>query len=353
MISAESSHSIAEHPQAREVTQLFADVFELDDVADDADFFQLGGDSLLATQLMLRIEEQLGVALSPSLLIEASTPLAIAKAVETMRGMSRPLMLRARGGDGPPLYCIHGMDGISMLSGRLAGVLRTANPIFGFRALGLEEGERPLTSVAAMAGRYLEAIEQQGRAATWPYLLLGHCGGSLIAYEMARRLTEQGKTVAGLILIDPEVDHRAPFLHVSGWRLGIELMRLAIRARRFERRIKRFERISFEKRPKMVGTVMDFAVPRYRLKPLNCSTLFVCTRGRTHRLLHPERGFQTFLTNAQFEEIDLRHAKLFREGLEEVARLIGRFLSHVQQTSTGATVHEPMRPLGESRAIPA
>ena len=57
--------------QERVVVNIIRDVLTLDEVGVDDDFFELGGDSLGAIELLVAIEEQLHVRLSESILLEA------------------------------------------------------------------------------------------------------------------------------------------------------------------------------------------------------------------------------------------------------------------------------------------
>jgi enterobactin synthetase component F len=50
----------AESDTERKVGVVFAEAFSTTSISADADFFELGGDSLLAVGLLLRIEEVLG-----------------------------------------------------------------------------------------------------------------------------------------------------------------------------------------------------------------------------------------------------------------------------------------------------
>jgi len=63
------------------VCLLFAEVLAVPEVAETDDFFQLGGDSLIAVGLFARIDETFGVAPAPEELFDDATPAGIARAV--------------------------------------------------------------------------------------------------------------------------------------------------------------------------------------------------------------------------------------------------------------------------------
>ncbi len=75
-----------------------------------------------------------------------------------------------------------------------------AQPLYGLRMLDSAKGAHAGRLVETLAGHYVTAmrsVQPHG-----PYLLIGLCGGSYIAFEMARMLAQQGEKVALLAAID-------------------------------------------------------------------------------------------------------------------------------------------------------
>jgi amino acid adenylation domain-containing protein len=104
------------------------------------------------------------------------------------------------GGDRPPLFLVHPLSGEVYFYRSLAAALHPEQPVFGFEAPGLQGDSEPLGSVEELAERYVQslvAFRSQG-----PYLLAGSSMGGVVAYEMARRLSERGRPVAFLGLLD-------------------------------------------------------------------------------------------------------------------------------------------------------
>ena len=104
----------------------------------------------------------------------------------------------------PPLFCIHGSDGVNcgepLYGYELARNLKSTQPIYGLRAVGLDGQNSPLNSIEAMATKYLEEIR-----AVYPsgsYLLLGLDLGGLIAFEMAQQLSAQREQLPLLAMIN-------------------------------------------------------------------------------------------------------------------------------------------------------
>jgi acyl carrier protein len=65
------------------VAKLFAEILDLPEVEPDESFFDLGGDSLIATRLVARVRETYQVELAPKELITAPTAEGFAALIDT------------------------------------------------------------------------------------------------------------------------------------------------------------------------------------------------------------------------------------------------------------------------------
>ncbi|MGZ5330870.1 MAG: amino acid adenylation domain-containing protein [Solirubrobacterales bacterium] len=70
------------------VAEMFAEVLRVDGVGRDDGFFELGGDSLLVTEVIARLGEETGVRLPLDILLDAPTPATLARAIERARARS-------------------------------------------------------------------------------------------------------------------------------------------------------------------------------------------------------------------------------------------------------------------------
>jgi pimeloyl-ACP methyl ester carboxylesterase len=176
-------------------------VLKLPVIARTDDFFELGGTSLQAVEVILEMEKVFGVALPPSTLVERSTiaELAVLLTDYVVIPSLKPLVMLREGGAGRPLFLIHSGQGdvtsFGLLARRLPGRM-----IYGFQSVGMQGESWPLTSVEAMADRYLPEILEKDP--TGPYLLGATCMGGMVALEMAKRLVNQGREVALLAFFD-------------------------------------------------------------------------------------------------------------------------------------------------------
>ncbi len=138
-------------PLAREIAAVFAEVLELPAVDPAEDFLALGGESLLAVQLLGRLRLQLGVELPISAIFAARTPAALAERV--VAGAGGPLLpaLCPRTPDADPVPASAGQAKALMVSELAEESLpyqsQSAHRILG--PLDVPALERALTALVA------------------------------------------------------------------------------------------------------------------------------------------------------------------------------------------------------------
>lgn len=180
---------------------IWAEVLNLPRPGIDANFFDLGGDSLLSVALMSRVLAMFP-ATRPALsqLLHAPTPAQFAKLVGR-GGVPAQLMVKLRDGKPGrlPFFCIPGAGGNILSLRPLALAMPDDVPFYCLQAKGLD-GSAPFDTVEDTARRYVEEIRSvQPRG---PYRLGGGCYGGLVAYETACLLEAAGERVDVLALID-------------------------------------------------------------------------------------------------------------------------------------------------------
>lgn len=166
------------------------------------DFFDLGGNSLLAARLFDGIEGILGMKLPLSTLFQISTIENLA-AVLRDKGWCPPwssLVPIKPDGSRPPLFCVHSWVGNVLFYRELAFNMAPDQPVYGLQAVGLNRESPPHSSVSEMAEHYLgevKSVQPEG-----PYFLLGICLGNAVALDMACKLSARGEQVAALAILD-------------------------------------------------------------------------------------------------------------------------------------------------------
>jgi amino acid adenylation domain-containing protein len=220
-----------------------------------ANFFALGGDSLLAVQLLADLRNRTGCELKTSRFAENPTAEGVAALVRATRPTASPAALghtaaqhgtipenaspgaliperhqspdpapapnhapphtgpasvaeHAHGclvpirssGTKRPFFCVHPIGGGALCYAPLAAAMATDRPFFGLQSPMLEDPTVRPASIQEMAATYVDAIRRvQPRG---PYLLGGWSFGGVVAAEMARQLQERGEVVAKIVLLD-------------------------------------------------------------------------------------------------------------------------------------------------------
>jgi len=181
---------------------MWREELRLDSLGVRDDFFELGGDSLAAVQIVTRIEAELGQALPTSILHIAPTVEQLAAQLRTMdavRSESLALPFRVHGGEAP-LFAIPGRGGDPIVFSYLARNLSANRPFYGLATPGLTRQQPIPESFEELAAVYLEELRRVQPHG--PYHLLGFSSGALVAYELTRQLEAVGESVALLVSLD-------------------------------------------------------------------------------------------------------------------------------------------------------
>jgi acetoacetyl-CoA synthetase len=189
---------------------IWAEVLEIEGIKADDDFFELGGDSLIAVAISQLIEEKTGRTVPISMLAHFPTIAALAAELERddhsrPKGKSpvRPL----KGGSGMPLFVLHSMSGNLFEWHDLIARLNVDRPLVGIETRALDSDHVPATSIEVLAADYVALIREHQPEG--PYSLMGYSLGGLLAHEIAVRLERAGKEVDFVGLIDTYVSSRA------------------------------------------------------------------------------------------------------------------------------------------------
>lgn len=256
------------------------------------DFFALGGNSMLAVQLLAQIEQMSGRTLPLTTLFQASTIEQLADVIRrdeaNLRGPT-VIPIQPRGSK-PPLFCVSHPNVNALGYVFLARYLGTDRPSYGLQG-SLPENRFDNLHFEAMATRYIEAmrtVQPNG-----PYLLTGYCHGGLIAFEMARQLERLGQSVAMLALLDvwPEENTRNPFLfHTHRWIRRLREMNRAEQVRLLRRKASRLVGLSTRgaSAPTNAGiehtgeSLASIYFPGRRYRPPTCESPITAFRVAKH-----------------------------------------------------------------------
>jgi aspartate racemase len=201
-----------------------AAVLKLPSVAPYDDFFALGGHSLQAAILAMRVGQATGRRIPVELIYAAPTATRLAAALGALAGDTdegATLVPLRPEGECPPFFLVHGLGGGVVGYADLVRHLPPGWPVYGLRASGTEGESAPDETIEAMAARYLTAVRTLQPSG--PYRLGGYCYGGVVAFEMARPLATEGEPPALVAIIEgfaPGWKHgRSPLLHPDRLRL--------------------------------------------------------------------------------------------------------------------------------------
>ncbi len=295
-----AAHVSPVSPEERALAGMWVQLLGVEGIGVDDDFFELGGDSLMAVELFAMIKAHFGQELPLGALARQPTIAGLAGALEpgSEERWDSLVPLRA-GGTAVPLFCVHGGSGNVTSFPNLADELPDDQPVYALQWDGLD-GRRGSRTIPAMARTYLEAVrEVQPKG---PYRLAGQCVGGLIAREMATVLERAGEDVELLVMYDSPnvfsrhhvVRERLPLLP-AGLRtlqnraFGVALLALDIvkgrneveRAPAIKLRSALRRRVPQEHRELYGALVMSSATWGYRIRRLDIPTLLIHT-GRSN-----------------------------------------------------------------------
>jgi thioesterase domain-containing protein/acyl carrier protein len=218
------------------LVDVYAGLLNLDRVGIEDNFFDLGGNSLQAMQLITRLRKDLAVDTDVAAIFLAPTPAGLAAALCERYGLqdsaldeadldelrqlsdedaaemlasldrptpSGPLVPLNDGPADAPLFLVHAVGGTVYAYAHLAKELSEHTKVYGLEAAGLRDGSVAVDRLDDVVAAYTTAIREV--QPDGPYRLGGWSMGGLIALEIAREMERSGAEVAMVALLDAPV----------------------------------------------------------------------------------------------------------------------------------------------------
>ena len=198
-LNLEEEYLSARNEVEQKLVALWEQVFSIQPIGIKDNFFSLGGNSLMATSMVVEIEKIFNKKLSQAIFFKASTIEELAAIISQKEIASEIVIKINSNGKKPPLFVIANNG---YLYQQMIEYLETEQPMYII--------QEPLDIAPEMASRCLQRmreIQPQG-----PYHLMGHSYEGLVAYEIAGQLYKEKEQVAFLGLLDtaiPEVENLA------------------------------------------------------------------------------------------------------------------------------------------------
>lgn len=180
-----------------EIRDLWARLLQTEDIGVDEDFIDRGGDSLLATEMLVEVERLFGKPYPQS---ELST-LTIRRMAEVLKAELRvepKVMTQLRSGSGMPLFFCHGDYATrGIYAQKLAALMTGDHPIYVLHCFA--DGSLG-ASIEEVARTYLKEVLRV--APRTPIMVGGFCNGGLAAWHLTHLLRQHGVEVAQLLLLE-------------------------------------------------------------------------------------------------------------------------------------------------------
>lgn len=194
-----SRGAIAQDSFEAKLSTIWKNVLAVQSAEITQDFFELGGDSLLAAKLLYEIEQEFHQSLPLAFVFQAPT---VEMMADALRSPDQSLRARAiveiqPNGSRPPLFCIRAGPRFRLLAQKL-GLDR---PFLGVDIPYADAVKLPtpyrIEDMAKFMIKAMREVQPNG-----PYYIAGLCVNAVIAYEVARQLRAEGEQIALLAMFD-------------------------------------------------------------------------------------------------------------------------------------------------------
>lgn len=184
------------------ICQIWQSTLGYSSIGLDDDYFELGGDSMLAIRIVEMLQAHFQRNIPMTALLQYPSIRLLAATIDDEQPITEPLLLPLNSVAGQKtLYLVPGTGGSVLYLNDLARRLgELGYACFGLQARGLDGEQMPHDRIEAIAQENVNALmAHQPRG---PYTLVGHSLGSWIAHEMARQLLALGQEVSQLVVLD-------------------------------------------------------------------------------------------------------------------------------------------------------
>jgi acyl-CoA synthetase (AMP-forming)/AMP-acid ligase II/thioesterase domain-containing protein len=173
------------------------------------DFFEIGGDSLLLTEMLLELEASIHHRVPPSAIRIPLTILHLAQILACEAAAKQEVITRVKSGVGTPLFLFHG-DYLhwGLYGYRLSDLLKGDVPVYLLHSV--LDSTSQIETIEDMVQQHLphvETMEPNG-----PIRLAGFCHGGHAALELAYQLESRGRAIESVVLIDTLSINARPFM---------------------------------------------------------------------------------------------------------------------------------------------
>lgn len=203
---AQPAQSVSKGGTESELREIWQQVLNVSKINDEDNFFNIGGNSLLAVQLFSKIAQKFSLNLPLSLLLETSDFKSFAESVrrkiptQSMTSSTYTSLVPIKPtGSKNPVFSFHGVGGNVLNYVSLLPALDKERPLVGVQSMALNQDSKFYT-IEEMAAFYLKEIKSYQPVG--PYYLSGGSMGGIVALEVAQQLKAQGDVIEKLVMFD-------------------------------------------------------------------------------------------------------------------------------------------------------
>jgi amino acid adenylation domain-containing protein len=208
--SAAAAFSAPSNDIEHKLADIWQELLNLKHIGIQANFFDMGGHSLLAVKMLVEINKLFGIDLPLGTIYQYPTIKQLASIISS--GNRQPswysLVPIQTQGLRPPLFAVH-----TITLQDLPRHLGKDQPLYFLRyGMAAEHNDHPikLPALEELACHYIKELQQVQPEG--PYYLAGFSFGGVIAYEMARQLQANGHEVNLVALLDTYLDWEKQWL---------------------------------------------------------------------------------------------------------------------------------------------
>jgi thioesterase domain-containing protein len=237
-------------------------------------------------------------------------------------------------GEKPPLFFVHGLNGVMPLGRTFADGLGPDYPLYAVNANGMDGQAPAINSMRNMVLAYVDEIQKE--RPTGCVVIGGMCDGSLAAIEVARELQTNGRQVGPVILADPLTVPRR-----IGGALTVDVRQSEV-ARQLYKQVQS-TLLSYSSSPNnhlpfdssdphqihsavLAGVATLAALAGYTPSPFSGPVQLIISAERSASFFHPQMPWHKLLPGPRMVlVVPWKHTELFQSGRVAVARAL-RFL---------------------------
>ena len=192
--------------------EIYRGAFGLDRLGIDDDYFELGGDSLIAAAICTEVAAKLQKKIQPGVLSRNRTVRKLALKLNAKTPESSVLQNIQPGKLGvTPIFILPGNSGFSILRPAFLDTIGAETPVYAFQIPGLSSPAKFPPTIEELAKIFLQAILDLKQVTT--FNIMSFCGTAVVLLYMLDELKKLKRVPSGIVFADPGFSLALPYLY--------------------------------------------------------------------------------------------------------------------------------------------